>query len=94
MKIVLDDIAKGPGIGVLKIESAEYLGNYSIKLLFNDGVSRIIDFKPFLTSTSHPAIGKYLDKTLFSKFEIIHGNLNWNDYDLIFPIIDLYEGKI
>ncbi len=22
------------------------------------------------------------------------GNLNWNDYDLIFPISDLYSGQI
>jgi hypothetical protein len=94
MKIVYEDIKSDKSVRVLKIESADYLGSYSIKLLFSDEVSRIIDFKPFLTSSSHPAIRKYLDKAVFSKFEIKHGNLNWNDYDLIFPIIDLYEGKI
>ena len=30
----------------------------------------------------------------FKNYEIVDGNLNWNDYDLIFPIEDLYEGKL
>jgi hypothetical protein len=27
-------------------------------------------------------------------YKIVDGNLNWNDYDLIFPIEVLYEGKL
>jgi hypothetical protein len=30
----------------------------------------------------------------FKKFKIIDGNLMWNDYEMIFPLEDLYEGKI
>jgi hypothetical protein len=37
---------------------------------------------------------KYLDLDKFIKFKVIDGNLNWDDYDLIFPVADLYEGKI
>jgi hypothetical protein len=36
----------------------------------------------------------YKDEKLFNSYKIIDGNLNWNDYDMIFPISDLYEGKI
>jgi len=35
-----------------------------------------------------------LNEKLFSNFAITDGNINWNDYELIFPISDLYNGKI
>lgn len=79
---------------LLEIKSAKYIGDYAVRISFNDGISRLVDFKPFLESSLHPSIRKYLDETQFKQFKIIEGNLNWNDYDLIFPIADLYEGKV
>ena len=79
---------------LIEIKSAKYIGDYAIRVFFNNGQSRLIDFKSFLESSLHPSIRKYLDENMFKQFEIIDGNLNWNDYDLIFPIDDLYEGKI
>jgi len=35
-----------------------------------------------------------LDESLFQGFSIVDWNINWNDYDLIFSIEDLFEGKI
>lgn len=78
----------------LMIESAKYLTDYAIRIRFNDGTERLVDFKPFLSKALHPSIKKYLDENKFSSFEITDGNLNWNDYDLIFPVLDLYNGKI
>lgn len=78
----------------IKIESADYLGKFLVKVRFNDGKVQSIDFEPFLKKTLHPSIKKYLNKEYFSKFQICDGNLNWNDYDMIFPIWDLYQGKI
>jgi Protein of unknown function (DUF2442) len=78
----------------IKIKSADHVGGFTIKITFNDGAEQIIDFKSFLKHAQHPSIRKYLDEELFSKFEIIDGNLNWNDYDLIFPVWDLYNGKV
>jgi hypothetical protein len=63
-------------------------------LFFNDGLNRVVDFKPFLESSFHPSIWKYLEETLFKQFEIVDGNLNWNDYGMIFPVEDLLKGKI
>lgn len=79
---------------LIEIKSATYIGDYVIRISFNNGVNRVVDFKPFLESSLHPSIQKYLDEIKFQQFELIDGNLNWNDYDLIFPINDLYEGKI
>ncbi len=79
---------------VIEINSAVYIGDYSIRIIFNDGVCKLVDFKLFLESSSHPSIKKYLDETKFQQFIIIDGNLNWYDYDLIFPIADLYKGIV
>ena len=79
---------------VIDITSARYIGDYAIRLTFSDRFEKLVDFKPFLSKSLHPSIRKYLDENLFSKFEILDGNLNWNDYDLIFPIDNIYNGKI
>jgi hypothetical protein len=81
-------------VDLIEIKSANYIGDFAIRVFFNDGFNRLVDFKPFLESSLHPSIHKYLDETLFIQFKISDGNLNWNDYDMIFPIGDLYEGKI
>ena len=81
-------------VDLIEIKSAIYIGDFAIRVFFNDGFNRLVDFKPFLESSLHPSIRKYLDETMFNQFEIIDGNLNWNDYDMIFPISDLREGKI
>ncbi|MEN9370801.1 MAG: hypothetical protein RI952_1666 [Bacteroidota bacterium] len=78
----------------IEINSAVYIGDYAIRLFFNDGVCKLVDFKSFLENSSHPSIKKYLDESKFKEFLIVDGNLNWNDYDLIFPIADLYQGVI
>jgi hypothetical protein len=81
-------------VDLLEIKSAKYIGDYAIRIFFKDGVNRLVDFKPFLEASLHPSIQKYLDEKLFKNFVLIDGNLNWNDYDLIFPIHNLYEGKL
>jgi hypothetical protein len=42
----------------------------------------------------HPGIRKYQEELLFKQFKIVDGNLNWNDYEMIFPLEDIYKGKI
>ena len=81
-------------IDFIEIKSVRYIGDYAIRIFFSDGSNKLVDFKPFLESSVHPAIRKYLDETKFKDYQIVDGNLNWNDYDLIFPIEDLIEGKI
>ncbi len=78
----------------IEIISAKHIDNFKIEIKFSDGNLQIIDFQEFLESSYQPAIRKYLDIDNFKQFKIIEGNLNWNDYDMIFPISDLYEGHI
>ena len=81
-------------VDFIGVESARYIGDYVIRVYFTDGFNRLVDFKPFLEASVHPSIRKYLDEAKFKEFQIVDGNLNWNDYDLIFPVYDLYEGKL
>jgi hypothetical protein len=82
------------GNELIEVKEAIYSDNYIIRIRFNNGVEKLVNFKPFLLNSGHPSIRKYLDEKLFREFKIIDGNLNWNDFDLIFPIEDLLEGKI
>lgn len=79
---------------ILAITAAEYLDGYRIKLQFNDGKEQIVDFFPFLGRSAHPAIRAYLDPQQFAGFRIEYGDLVWGDYDLCFPIMDLYRNCI
>ncbi len=78
----------------ISIERAEYVGGYKIFLKFNDEKERVVDFERFITKSVHPDIKKYLDLGLFKKFALAHGEIEWNDYELAFPIYDLYRGEI
>ncbi len=79
---------------VIDIKKAEYVDDYKLRLKFSDNKKRIIDFGPFLHNTLNPMIRKYLKLDNFKSFTVEHGDLFWNDYDLCFPILDLYEGRI
>ena len=78
----------------IAIKKAEYMGEYKIKMLFSDSLERIIDFGNFLRSAKNPMTKKYLDEKLFASYSILHGDLIWNDYEMCFPIWDLYTNKI
>ncbi len=94
MRIIVDYKDSESGFNQLRIDSAKYLSDYVIRIKFSDGKERLVDFKPFLIKSLHPSIKKYLDENKFSNFSLIDGNLNWNDYDLIFPLSDLYNGQL
>lgn len=79
---------------VLKIKSAEYVKAHALALHFNDGTKRVVDFAPFLNASKNPLIRQYLEPDNFKQFKLTNGDLQWNDYDLCFPIIDLYNDDL
>ena len=93
MKIV-EEPTEVYGNEVIEIISANYSENHTIFIKFSNGIEKFVNFKSFLLKSGHPSIRKYLDEELFKGFEIIDGNLNWNNFDLIFPIEDLLEGRV
>ncbi len=78
----------------IDVVGAEYVSDYKVRLTFNDGTSRIVDFEPFLRRTQHPDLTQYRALKKFKSFRVVVGNLMWGDYEMIFPVWDLYRGEI
>ena len=78
----------------IDVESADYVSGYKLRLRFSDGAMRVVDFGPFLRKHIHPDLQKYRSLRRFKSFRIIHGNLMWGDYEMLFPIWDLYHGEV
>ena len=74
--------------------SATKTEKYRIQLHFDDGAEQEVDFEPFLSYSLHPDIRAYLDPVRFGSFRVEYGELVWGDYDLCFPVIDLYHNQI
>lgn len=77
----------------VNITDVRHLGGCRLEITFSDGHVQKVDFEPFLKQ-AHPELRKYLDEKEFSRFSVEHGNLVWNDYEMCFPIKDLYTGKL
>jgi hypothetical protein len=78
----------------INIITAELVGDYRLHLTFDDGKELTVDFKPFLTRAQHPDIRTYLDPVRFASVRIEYGELVWGDYELCFPVIDLYLNQL
>jgi len=78
----------------LEVIEAKYVSGYNLLLTFNDGAVRVVDFGPFLAKARNPDTTDYRDLKKFKSFRIKDGDLVWGDYQMIFPIMDLYHGTI
>ncbi len=79
---------------VVQIETVHRISGYKLNLRFSDGHESTVDFGPFLKAATHPAIRAYLDLKRFKNYTLEDGVLHWNDFDLVFPMADLYAGRI
>ena len=80
---------------MLRIVSAEYMGGLSLRLTFSDGFVRILDFTEYMLSHPHTQHDPYLNPNRFREYYIDGGNLVWGeDWDMIFPVEDLYNGNL
>jgi hypothetical protein len=78
----------------INITAAKHIGDYRVALRFDDESEQVINFKPFLSRSRHPDIRVWLDSEKFATFRVEYGELIWGDYDLCFPIVDLYHNEI
>jgi hypothetical protein len=78
----------------LEVTEAKYVSGYKLLLTFNDGTVRVVDFGPFLAQARNPDTTDYRDLKKFKSFHLEDGDLMWGDYQMIFPIMDLYRGNI
>ena len=82
-------------MNTLSIIHAVDAGNLSVCLTFSDQTQQTVNVGDFIRCHPHPQYNKYLDPRKFSRFTIENGNIVWGkNWDLIFPIEQLYAGKI
>lgn len=79
---------------LIQLSRAEAAGDHRLRLSFDDGHVVVVDFAPFLSASRHPDIRRYLEPVEFAKFTVEDGQLHWNDFDLVFPVADLYAARI
>jgi hypothetical protein len=78
----------------VNVEAAHHVRAYRLRIEFSDGKTTEVDFEPFLRAAKHPGIRRYLQPRRFKQFALTDGVLQWNDFDLVFPMADLYDGVI
>ncbi len=78
----------------IAIKEAKYISDYKINFKFNDEKEVLLDFETFIFNSMHPDIKKYENIKIFKMFNLKYGDIEWNDYELTFPIYDLYKGII
>ena len=80
---------------IISVKEVIYIDSYTLQIIFNDASMQTIDFLPYLQKYPHLQYNKYQKLALFKKFYIDGGNLVWGkNWDLIFPIYQLYVGNI
>lgn len=79
---------------IINVVSAQLEEDFRIHIHFDDATQQLVDFKPFLMHAVHPDIRAYLDPERFAAFRIEYGELVWGDYELCFPVVDLYCNQL
>ncbi len=65
---------------MLKVVDVDYVKDYTLRLMFNDGVVKIVDLKPYLQGE---VFGELLDKGKFVQYGLTPVTIEWaNGADL------------
>jgi hypothetical protein len=78
----------------VQVVAVKVLGGYRLSLTFSDGHVSTIDFGPFLRASQNPETRRFLSIRRFRAFALLHGSIVWGDYEMCFPVEDLYKGRI
>lgn len=74
----MPEISQFYGLKLIWVESAKYLQDYMVDIVFNDGQQRTIDFKDYLQQ--HQSLFReLLDKEKFKDFRLDGWTLSWLD---------------
>jgi hypothetical protein len=73
-----------------EVIKAEYIGDYKVSVLFNDGVRKIIDFNSILFFHDYPAFLPLKNLEIFKKFKVTD-TLEWDNGNIDIAPETLYE---
>ncbi|WP_146441922.1 DUF2442 domain-containing protein [Vibrio kanaloae] len=78
----------------LSVVRVTHITGHILEIEFNDKHVSVVDFAPFIFGNGHPDYDLYKNISNFLKFDLSDGNLNWDDYTMIFPVEDLYKNQL
>jgi hypothetical protein len=73
-----------------EVIKAEYIGDYKVSVLFNDGVRKNIDFYDILFFHNYPAFLPLKNLEIFKKFKVTD-TLEWDNGNIDIAPETLYE---
>ena len=76
---------------ILNVVKADYINDFKIKVLFNDGLEKIVDLKNYINSKKHPFFQPLKNVNEFKKFQV-HRTLVWDNGADIAP--EYLYGKV
>ena len=69
----------------MPLKEVNYISDYKLELIFENGRRKIHDFKNFLFTSTHPFVIKYRSLNLFKKARIDStGCLTWGENEMDF----------
>ncbi len=78
-----------------KVVDAQYVGDYKIRIVFEDSHCVLVDFEPYFIKKPNPVYDEYHDVTRFKEFKIQNGNVVWGEsWDLVFNPQNLYYNDL
>jgi len=63
---------------ILHVTKADYITEFKVKVLFNDGLEKIIDLKNYINSKKHPFFQPLKQVNEFKKFHV-NKTLVWDN---------------
>jgi hypothetical protein len=79
---------------IININKIIYIEKFKLEISFSDGKIKTIDFADFILNSKKPDVKKYQKPAQFKKFNFKNGELMWGDFEMIFPVSDLYKGAV
>ncbi|WP_166839066.1 DUF2442 domain-containing protein [Rheinheimera pleomorphica] len=81
-------------MSALTVVNAQHITGHILDISFSDGHNAVVDFAPFIFCVGHPDYEPYKKLDNFLAYKLADGNLNWDDYTMIFPVEDLYHNRL
>lgn len=63
----------------MDVTRAQYIGDYTLEVWFDNGESRTVDFSAVILTSSNALVAQFADKAKFQQFAIDEGVLTWNN---------------
>lgn len=73
-----------------EVTKAEYLGDYKVSVLFNNGVKKTVDFYSLLFVKDYPAFRPLKDIEVFKKFTV-SDTLEWENGEIDIAPETIYD---